>query len=129
MRKASPIALVMIFAFLFSCRNAGAVKPGQAAGQCVQRTDYPAGTNNSAHPFSRFKNTCNVAIYMDVTYPGQFKLVGAPGPGVSMTVNWTDDTVKPTHVFACVFPAEPWRTGATFFDPPIFGQTVQCVIP
>jgi hypothetical protein len=106
-----------------------AERAGQSAVQCVQRVDYPAGTNNLTYPFSRFTNTCNAAVYMDITVPGGYKLVGLAGPGIAMTINWYDGNVKGTEIYACLYPAEPWVSGARFFNPPTYGQSYECIIP
>lgn len=103
----------------------------QPAQQCVQRRDYAAGTNGVPYPFSRFYNTCNVAITLLITTPENGNNgPGATGPGTFMVMNWTDGTPKPTQTFACVWAGEPVTPGSTFVNPTSYGaSSFQCLVP
>lgn len=103
----------------------------QFANQCVQRRDFPAGTNNYPNAFTRFYNTCNTAITLMLTTQGYGNNgPGAPGPGVFMVMAWPDDVPKDVHYFACVYPGEPVKPGSNFVNPPSFeNSSYQCFVP
>lgn len=126
-------AAALIFATVFapSKRVLAARRYTQPANQCVSRQDYPAGTNNVEYPFSRFYNTCNVAITLMITTNGYANNgPGAPGPGGFMVMAWADGQPQGTHTFACVYPGEPVKPGSTFVNPPSYNDSsYECFVP
>jgi len=103
----------------------------QTAEQCVTRKDFDAGTNNVPYPFSRFVNTCNVAISLTLTTESSGNNgPGAPGPGAFMVMNWENGQPKFVRWFACVFPGVPDAYGNTYILPPSFAtSSYRCVVP
>jgi hypothetical protein len=103
----------------------------QYANQCVQRRDYPAGTNNYPNAFSRFYNTCNVTItLMLTTEQNGNNGPGATGPGAFMVMTWPDDTPKDVRYYGCVYPGEPVKPRSNFVNPPSYGtSSYQCFVP
>lgn len=103
----------------------------QYANQCVQRRDYPAGTNNYPNAFSRFYNTCNTTITLMLTTESYGNNgPGATGPGAFMVMGWPDDVPKDVHYYGCVYPGEPVKPGSNFVNPPSYGNdSYQCLVP
>jgi hypothetical protein len=108
-----------------------AQKYTQYAQQCVNRQDYPVGTNHSPNAFTRFYNKCNFTISLMLTTNNQGNNgPGAPGSGAFMVMGWPDNAPKDVHYFACVYPGEPVKPGSTFVNPPSYGNaSYQCLVP
>lgn len=103
----------------------------QTANGCVDRHDYPAGTNNYPNAFTRFYNRCNFTISLMLTTNGYGNNgPGLPGTGAFMVMGWPDDVPKDVHTFACVYPGEPTKPGSTFVNLPSYWDgDYQCLVP
>lgn len=111
----------------------------QGASQCVQRRDFPAGTNNYPYNFARFYNTCNVNIEVFVVGSNGATDFGIVGPGSFLVMQnnaYPGAPLLPTSFYACVAPGRPtkvgeaWRKGVHWGSPwPSYGDaSFQCLV-
>jgi hypothetical protein len=113
------------------CKVGAQPRHTQPAQTCVNRHDYPAGTNNFPNAFSRFYNTCSFTISLMLTTNGHGNNgPGAPGTGAFMVMGWPDNIPKDVHYFACVYPGKPVKPGSTSVNLPSYGDSnFDCLVP